>query len=162
MNITQAQIDAVKRYAVTAVSTIAGVAGVSAFLQGKGIDVQQVLNAINGLGALATALLGLAGTIGAIVAGLRGFNAASPVNQVQSLKETMASTSTSTETKQAMLAGAVDTVAVAAKEAEPPVQFAAKVALLDTTASLNEVVGTISVTDKNLALNTDSRQVQPA
>ena len=151
---TQAQIDAVKRYAITVVTTVMGFAGIASLLARYGIDSKGLVDTINGIGDVFTASLALAGVVGTLLTTLRGFHAASPTRQVESLKQTMASSGTSAETKQQMLAGAVDTVAVAASAPEPEVAKAAKVAILDTAGSLPEVPKPIEVNDRSLAAAT--------
>lgn len=184
---TQSQIDAVKRYAINAVTTVMGFAGIAALLARYGIDSKGLVDLINGLGSLFTSLLALIGVIGTIWTTLQGFKAASPANQSastvanlqnpsissetkreiiaqqgESLKLTMLDPATPVETKQAAVAAAASTVTTAAAVDDTNVAQAAKVALLDGAAALPEVIGDIKVTDKSLALNTASEQIKAA
>lgn len=134
---TQKQVATATRYAVATVSTIGGITGVAAFLQSRGTNVQQIIDSVNALGTFAAAILTCAGVLGPVIAGVLGYKAAAPEAQIDSVR------------------------AIAADPAQPASQ-AAKVALLDATASLPEVVGEITVTDPTLVANTKSDQVQPA
>lgn len=155
---TKQMVNTAVRYA----TAVAGTAFTILGLQSKGISLDQVKVVIQALGDTANSLVILAGALAAIWAGTKGVVQSTPSAQTQSLKETMANPSTSTETKQAIIAGATDAVATAAASENAAVAHAAKVALLDNTAALPEVKNDIIVTDRALAADTASAQVKAA
>jgi len=126
---TKKQVDTATRYMGVIVATSFTIFG----LQAKGFDLSQAQRAITQLGETANTLVILAAGLVALYNTARGVNAASPTNQIASVKLDAAN-------------GSQD----------------AKAALLDAAASLPEVVDPIHVTDQSLVDKTTSDQVVKA
>lgn len=126
---TKAQVDAASRHAITA----AGVAVTIFGLQAKGVSMDNIKALIEGLGNTANSIIQLIAAAGVFYGAIKAASTASPVNQIATVQ--------------------------AIANSPQAVSQDAKVALLDATASLPEVVGEINVTDPKLVQDTSSNQI---
>jgi len=153
------QVDTATRYA----GVVAGTAFTIFGLQAKGFDLQQAQTFITQLGDTLNTVVTLIGAGAVLYGSIRGVNAASPTNQIASVNEIAAdpSKADSDSAKIALLnaTGAVLAQPYAGNGAMTIASQETKTALLDATAAMPEVVGTIEVTDPALVQSTVSNQV---
>lgn len=153
---TRAQVDAAKQHVITAVGVAVTIFG----LQAKGVSMDQVKAVIEGLGDTANTLIQLVAAVGVLYGGIKAMNSASPTNQIAAVKDiaTGPASPAASDAQKVLIEG----VSAIAQDKSIPTNKDAKVALLDATAALPEVVGDINVTDKSLELATSSPQVKAA
>lgn len=153
---TKAQVDAATRHAVS----IAGTAIVIFGLQAKGVNVDQVKAGIEALGNTVNTIVVLLAALAPIYAATRASQSASPTNQIAQVQQlaTGPASDVAADAQKAI----VQATSAIAQDPTIPGSRDAKVALLDATAALPEVVGDIKVADPTLAMETVSSQVKPA
>lgn len=153
---TKPQIDAASRHVITAVGVAVTIFG----LQAKGVDMNQVKVVIESMGATVNTIIQLVAAAGVLYGGIKAANSASPVNQIASVQQiaTGAAGPVASDAQKAL----IEATSAVAQDSSILASQEAKVALLDATAALPEVVGNINVTDKSLELATSSPQIKAA
>lgn len=156
---TKKQVDAATRYAGVAVGTAFTIFG----LQNKGFDLQKALSLVTQLGDTVNTILPAVSAVAALYLSTRGVISASPTNQIGAVTEIANNpqNAQSDNAKVALLNATATIVAnpAGATGAVIDVSQVTKAALLDATAAIPEVVGTIEVTDPKLEQATTSTQV---
>lgn len=153
---TQSEVNAATRHVGTAVGVAVTIFG----LQAKGIDMAAVKTVIESMGTTINTIIQLVAAIGVVYGGIQATRSASTSNQIAQVKQ-IATGEKSAEAVDAQKALIEATSAVAQDNTIPKSQEA-KVALLDATAALPEVIGTIRVSDPDLESATSSPQVKAA
>ena len=153
---TQSEVNAATRHVGTAVGVAITIFG----LQAKGIDMSAVKVAIESMGTTVNALIQLIGAVGVVYGGIQALRSASPTNQIAQVREIAIGPGSQTAADAQKVL--IEATSAIAQDATIPTSKEAKVALLDATAALPEVVGKIRVTDPSLEAATSSPQVAAA
>lgn len=153
---TKGMIDAAKRHVITAIGVAVTIFG----LQAKGVSMENVTILINSLGDTVGLLIQVAAAAATVYGGIKAANTATPANRIADVKNI--ATGAASEDAVAAQAALIEATSAVAQDNSIPKSQEAKVALLDATAAMPEVIGTIRVSDPNLSDATSSPQVKAA
>lgn len=162
---SQNKLNAALRYAGTSAGTLFTVFGVLQFITPE--QVAQLTQAVHDFNQSALSMYGaltkmwlILGPIAVIWLGKVGVQSSS-IKGIMAKLFSIAANSADPKAAEAQTA-IISATAQIAQDPQIQTSREAKVALLDSTASLPEVVGTIRVTDKTLETETTSEQVKAA
>jgi hypothetical protein len=153
---TKGMVDAAKRHVITAVGVAVTIFG----LQAKGVSMENATALINALGDTATTILQVIAAAATIYGGIKAASTATPANRIADVRNL--ATGAASEDAVAAQAALIDATSAIAQDNTIPKSQEAKVALLDATAAMPEVIGTIRVTDPALEAATSSSQIKAA
>lgn len=153
---TKGMVDAAKRHVITAVGVAVTIFG----LQAKGVSMDQVTTLINALGDTVTTVLQVVAAVGVLYGGIKAASTATPANRIADVRNL--ATGAASDDAVAAQSALIEATSAIAQDNTIPKSQEAKVALLDATAAMPEVIGTIKVSDPALEVATSSPQVKAA